>query len=174
MQNAKAQGIPQGTRGVLVSVYTGKEVQAGREAVNILTEAYEKLCPAADEGPDVAGGDISALLASEVADLKDTSKQPFSFKTLNIGSLVYVEVKYTDGPSPGALVAHVCREVKATQQNKTRLCNRFYPVEHVCAAKMEAIESLAKEIAVKNFPDDATEGTTVRNFNLFFKLSNFN
>ena len=137
-------------------------MQAGREAVNILTEAYEKLCPeAADGGQEEAGGDISALLASEVADLKDRTKQPFYFQTLGIGSLVYIQVKYKDGPSPGALVAHVCREVKETQQNKSRLCNRFYPIEHVCPANMEAIGTLAKELAAKYFSDDAKEGIQV-------------
>ena len=147
----------------------GKEVQTGHEAIKILSEAYEHLCPEAqdvepDDGGDGGGGDISALLASEVAELKDIKKQPFVWKKLGISALVYVEVKYKDGPTPAELVGHICREAKATQQNKARLCSRFYPIENVCPSTMQAMESMAKEIASKHFPADAKEGTTVRKF----------
>jgi len=132
MQSSRAKGMPLGTRGVLVSCVTGKENHAAREAISIFAEAYEQLCPGALEGPESnpsdAGGDISAIIACEVADLKDRSKQPFFFHNMGVASLVYVSFQYTDGPSAGELVTHACREAIKTQQNKTRLCNKFYPV----------------------------------------------
>jgi hypothetical protein len=154
---------------VLISTYNGKESQGGREAINILSEAYEAMCPEAAVTKnltvdDDTGGDISALLASEVADLKDHSKQDFGFQLLGISGLVFVQVKYEGGPSPTELVQHVCRDVKATKQNKTRLCQRFYPVEHQCTADLEAMEAMAKEILPNHFPADAAEGIAVSYF----------
>lgn len=158
---------------MLISVYSGKEAQGAREAINILSEAYETLCPEVADAKNQAvadndeGGDISALLASEVADLKDHSKQDFGFQILGIKGLVFVDVKYKDGPTPTELVQHVCREVEASKQNKTRLCQRFYPVEHQCAANFEDMTALAKRILPEHFPADAAEGISVR---FFFKF----
>ena len=168
LQNAKVHGLPGGgARGMLISTYTGKELQAAREAINILSEAYESMCPeVADAKNEVVGGDkggdISALLANEVADLKDYSKQDFGSQLLGINGLVFVQVKYEGGPSPTELVQHVCREVKASKQNKTRLCQRFYPVEHQCTADLEDMQKMAKEVLPNHFPADSTEGITVR------------
>ncbi|KAL4534850.1 hypothetical protein Ndes2526A_g05720 [Nannochloris sp. 'desiccata'] len=164
--NAKVHGLPGGgARGVLISTYIGKESQGAREGINILSEAYEALCPEVADAKNQAvgddkGGDISALLASEVADLKDHSKQDFGFQLLGINGLVFVQVKYEGGPSPAELVQHVCREVKASKQNKTRLCQRFYPVEHQCTADLDAMQEMAKEVLAKHFPADSTEGIT--------------
>jgi hypothetical protein len=173
LQNARAHGLPGGgARGVLVSTYNGKEAKGAREAINILSEAYESMCPEAADakikaGDTSEGGDISALIASEVANLKDHSKQDFGFQLLGINGLVFVQVNYEGGPSPSELVEHVCRKVKASKQNKTRLCQKFYPVEHQCTADLEDMERLAKEILPQHFPADAAEGVTVSVINIF-------
>lgn len=96
---------------------------------------------------------------SEVADLKDRSKQPFHFITLGTPSLVYVQIKYDGGPGPVALVARACADIKASGQAKSRLITRFHPVEHVCAATIEGLEALGKKVAAAHFPADAEEGT---------------
>lgn len=137
----------------------------GRDAVSILTDAYEALGgnAAEDASPDAAdapAGDISAALASEVADLKDRSKQPFYFMTLGVPSLVYVQIKYEGGPGPGALVAHVCADVKASGQTKSRMITRLHPVEYVCAATVEDLEALGKTVAASHFPPAPAAGTT--------------
>jgi hypothetical protein len=142
-----------------VSCVTGKEIPAAREAISVLQEAHEALCPASapveTEQAKQADGDISALLASEVADLKDLSKQPFVFRKLGIPSLTFVEIRYAGSPSSTELVTHICRGVQHERQNKTRLCSRFYPIEHVCPAKLEDIQALAKDLAATHFPENA-------------------
>jgi hypothetical protein len=170
LQNVRVQGLPGGgARGVLISTFNGKEAQGAREAINILSEAYESLCPEVADAKlktseDDKGGDISALLANEVADLKDYSKQDFGFQLIGVKGLVFVQVQYEGGPTPSELVQHVCREVKASKQNKTRLCHRFYPVEHQCSADLEEMQKVAKEVLAKHFPADAAEGITVSFF----------
>lgn len=47
------------------------------------------------------------------------------------------------------------------QVNRTKWCNRFYPVEHTCYASMEKIEELAAEVAAQHFPANAAEGIEV-------------
>lgn len=173
VQTSKAQSIPFGARGVLVSCITGKEIPAAREAIAVFYEAYEVLCPASVDAKQAkpSDGDISALLANEVADLKDLSKQPFVFRKLGIPSLTFIEIRYAGSPSPTELVAHICRSAQTEKQNKTRLCSRFYPIEHVCPAKLDDIQELAKDLAATHFPEQATP-VSVRSLFLLF-LRNF-
>lgn len=66
-------------------------------------QAYERLCPgktasaAAAPPAEAEATDISALIASEVADLKDASKQTFYWHSVGISALTYVEVKDAGG-----------------------------------------------------------------------------
>ncbi|PRW56090.1 THUMP domain-containing 1-like protein [Chlorella sorokiniana] len=163
-------GMPVGSRGVLVSCVTSKEQQAGREAANLFAEAYEELggtwkskaggAPAddADAGGDAGPTDIAAALASEVAELKEPAKQPFRWELVGINSVVFLEARDPEGPSPTALVQHLCKQAAQTKVNRTKWCNRFYPVEHTCYASMEKIGDLAAAVAAQHFPADATEG----------------
>lgn len=48
------------------------------------------------------------------------------------------------------------------QVNRTKWCNRFYPVEHSCYASMDKIEELAAAVVAQHFPPDAAEGIEVR------------
>lgn len=157
---------------MLISCLTGKESLAAREGIAVLSEAYENLCSGGEaeeggnggsqetsQGPTQPVEDISAILAKEVDELKDVKKQPFYYHTLGIPSLVYVEVRYTKGPTPTELVAHACHVAKDSKQNKTRLCSRFYPIERVCASTMSEMEALAKEIADVHFPKDGNPVT---------------
>lgn len=60
-------------------------------------QAMERLRPgttaAAAAPPPADTSDISALIASEVADLKDASKQPLYWHSTGVNSVVYVELK---------------------------------------------------------------------------------
>lgn len=64
-------------------------------------QAHEALRPGSTKpvAPAAAAdvGDISALIASEVAELKDVSKQAFYYHNTGVNSVVYVEFK-----DPGA------------------------------------------------------------------------
>ena len=66
-------------------------------------QALERLRPgaaaAAAPPPAEAAGDISALIASEVADLKDASKQTFYWHSTGVNSVIYVELKDAGGRS---------------------------------------------------------------------------
>lgn len=156
--------IPAGVRGVLVSAVAGKEAQAGREAITLLTEAYEKLCPdkAAAPAAPPPGGDIAAALASEVAALKSREGAVFAAHASGLNSVVFVEYRDAEGPSPTALAVAIAEEVKATQVNRTRFCCRLHPVEYQCYANMEKIDELAEKVVAAHFP--CGEGAKPRTF----------
>lgn len=168
LQPNKSKGITPGSRGVIVSCMQGREVKSGREAVSILAESLEDLKPPNQDDNEAQhneaekGNDISALIASEVADLKDVKKRDFVVKLLGIASLLYVECNYDGDPSPSELVDHALRRAKETGQNKAKLCNRFYPVEYSCAATIEEINTLADKIAKDHFETEEGKGVKVR------------
>jgi hypothetical protein len=79
----------------------------------LLLQAYETLCPgkataAAAAPPAGDSSDISALLASEVADLKDASKQTFYWHSTGVNSVAYVELKDPGGRAGGWVGGWVC------------------------------------------------------------------
>ncbi|KAL4852951.1 THUMP domain-containing protein 1 [Chlorella vulgaris] len=163
-------GIPQSSRGIIVSCTSSKENLAGKEAMALFTESYEQLGGTwkqqggAGAGADPAEGeaaavptDIAAALASEVAELRDPSRRPFYFHQVGMHSVVYVECKDAEGPSPAALAQHACQRVADSHQSETRFCSRFYPVEHTCYASMEKIEELAEQVSARHFPADAEQ-----------------
>ncbi len=168
-QNSKAKGIPQGTRGIIVSTVAGKERQATREALAILSESLEALGgpkredgadgAAGDDGADGADGaekganqDISALLKAEVEDLKDRSKQDFRVRDMGLPSTVYLVCNFSS-PSPSEILYHALDTVRRTQQNKCRFCYRWFPIEYTCRAELEAIKAMGKQVARDVFGD---------------------
>lgn len=167
LQPTKVQGMPVGSRGVLVSCVVGKERLAGQEAVAVLSEAYdsmtatktqcstEKEHATEEDGDSRQPADIGAALAAEVADLKDHSRQPFFYTTLGCPAIVYVECRYQEGPLPSQLVEWACSEAQRTKQNKTRLCHRFYPIDVTCPACTDTMQTIALKIASEHFPDDS-------------------
>lgn len=143
--------------------------------LTIAMQSYEQLGGTwkqqggAGAGADPAEGeaaavptDIAAALASEVAELRDPSRRPFYFHQVGMHSVVYVECKDAEGPSPAALAQHACQRVADSHQSETRFCSRFYPVEHTCYASMEKIEELAEQVAARHFPADAEQPIQVR------------
>lgn len=154
-----------GTRGVVVTCLQGKEKKGGKEAIQIFSEALETLRPEPESHSDEdaeQGKDISALLAEEVSGLKDKKKHDFTPIMLGIASILYIQFNYQGDPSPSQVVMHVMEEAERTRQNKTRLCNRFYPVEYTCPSGLEHMQKLGEKIAADSFPKDAAETVTVR------------
>ncbi|KAL4426982.1 hypothetical protein ABPG77_009543 [Micractinium sp. CCAP 211/92] len=161
-------GIPLQTRGVLLSCTTGREQQAGREAASLLTEFYERLGgtwkqqaagAAADEAAATDGADapsdIAAALASEVAELKQGARQPFYYHLIGVNSVVYLEYKDAEGPSPSAIVLAACEAVAAGREARTRFCQRLCPVEATSFASLEKIQEMAARVVAEHFPTGA-------------------
>ncbi|KAI7843797.1 hypothetical protein COHA_002695 [Chlorella ohadii] len=145
-------GMTVGSRGILAYEELGGTWK---------TRAGGAPAEAADDGGDAGGApptDIAAALASEVAELKEPAKQPFRWELVGVNSVVFLEARDKEGPSPTALVQHVCQQAAQTKVNRTKWCNRFYPVEQTCYASMDKIEELAAAVAAQHFPADAAEG----------------
>lgn len=138
-----------------------------------LLQAYEELggtwkrgaaaggapAAAAADGPPA---DIAAALAAEVAELRDTDKQALYYHPIGLHSVVYLELRDGEGPSPTQLVQHVCAAADAARTCRTRFCNRFYPIDRTCFASMEKIGEAAAAVVGEHFPADAAEGVEVR------------
>ena len=166
------RAIPNHTRGVIVTSESFLEHKAIREASLLFEEHYDKLqkesqggastsaSAAADEGAAEkaeASKDISALLAAEVADLKDKSKHRFKHHETGIKGVQYVSFP-ADGPSPQEVVVSVMKEAKATMTLRARNCSRFLPVSHTCFASVEAIKEMAPKVLEGHFPAEEVEG----------------
>lgn len=128
---------------------------------------YEKLggtwrqqAGAAADGAAPGGGsdaptDIAAALASEVAELKEGSRQPFYYHMTGVNSVVYLEYRDAGGPDPSAVVLAACEAVAAAGSARTRFCARLCPVEATCFASMEKIQELAAQVVADHFPAGA-------------------
>lgn len=167
LQSSKVKGIPKGSKGVLVSCVLGQEKKGGREALDILSESFEALNdPLGSKESDEAEkkeevGDISSILAGEIADLKDKEKQDFFIREVGISALVYIECKYKDGPKPSDIVLHALETAKETGQNKARICSRFYPIDYTSSSELDDIKAMGETIAREHFPKgDGTITTT--------------
>ena len=101
--------------------------------------------------------DISALLAAEVANLKDKSKHRFKHHETGIKGCQYVSFP-PDGPSPQDVVVSIMKEAKATMTLRARNCSRFLPVTHTCFASIESIKEMASKVLAGHFPAGEVEG----------------
>lgn len=135
LQNAKAS-IPQKSRGFLISCIGGKEFQAAKEAMNVLTEVrttfcefritplelhimqliaylvicrlqfYEKLHPNTAAPLIASAKDIAAAIADEVADLKTGDSQLFTYHKTNIHGMIYLTMRDDAGAQCNLENAH--------------------------------------------------------------------
>ena len=62
---------------------------------------------------------------------------------------------------PAPVPLSPCPSPPSPQVNRTKWCNRFYPVEHTCYASMDKIEELAAAVVARHFPPDVAEGIEV-------------
>lgn len=116
---------------------------------------------AATDGAD-APSDIAAALASEVAELKQGARQPFYYHLIGVNSVVYLEYKDAEGPSPSAIVLAACEAVAAGREARTRFCQRLCPVEATSFASLEKIQEMAARVVAEHFPTGADAPIEVR------------
>lgn len=124
----------------------------------ITAQLYEADHPESAAAPSTSGGDVAALLAAEVADLKDHRKSLFYYHPTGIHSTVFVEIKYPGSPGPCELVSRACEAARQSRRAGTKLCNRFYPVESTCYASLEKIREAGATLARERFPTTGAEG----------------
>lgn len=160
---------------------TGKEKQGTREALSILSESLEDLGGPRREGEatddatansneevkstDQETTDISKLLKEEINDLKDKKKMDFITKDLGLPSVTYLHCNF-DSPSPSDLVYHALDNVRRTQQNKSRFCWRFFPVDYTTSSELDAMKALGKQVAEERFTDAQMKEMDVKTFSV--------
>ncbi|GIL57424.1 hypothetical protein Vafri_12651 [Volvox africanus] len=119
------------------------------------------------DGGDGGGGgggegkDIAALLAAEVAQLKD--KKAARFKVHDTGVKGCMFIIFPSDPPPGApgpveVVRSIALEAKEKKQVRGRHLVRLLPVTHSCFAGLDQIAAVAPRVVAPHFPegDDAT------------------
>ncbi|KAK2080437.1 hypothetical protein QBZ16_000290 [Prototheca wickerhamii] len=154
--SSRKDGIPLGSRGILISCAGGKENIAAREAIDVFTQIYEQIHPEAADAPAAAssaGQDVASLLAAETADLRNPEKKLFFYHSTGIHSTTYVEIKYAGAPGPAELVTLACKRAQTVGRAGTKLCNRFYPIESTCYASLEKIREAGVALAAEHFPE---------------------
>ncbi|KDD75582.1 hypothetical protein H632_c607p0 [Helicosporidium sp. ATCC 50920] len=155
----KRDGIPLGCRGVLVSCLGGKEQVAAREAIAMFSQLFEEMrddstvlneakkgAKQAEEAEEAGppSEDVDEALQAELDELRNTKAQPFYFHSTGIKSTVFVEMQYRGHPGPVELTVAASEQALARGKAGTRLCNRFYPIEHTCFASLDKIGSAAR------------------------------
>ncbi|KAK9852830.1 hypothetical protein WJX84_002433 [Apatococcus fuscideae] len=159
-QSNQKAGLPNGSKGFLISCFGGKELPASREAISLLSQFYDAGSDGAATDTAAAGAvadgkplDLSDAIANEVAELKEHSNDIFTFHKTNVNGLLYVSMAASaDKMSPCELAKAIATEIKRTQQCRSRLCIRFLPVEDVCHADIESIKKHAAVLVAKHFP----------------------
>ncbi|GIL89684.1 hypothetical protein Vretifemale_17458 [Volvox reticuliferus] len=119
-----------------------------------------------DGGDDACGGggagkDIAALLAEEVAQLKDKKAARFQVHDTGVKGCMFVV--FPSDPQPGApgpveVVRSIALEAKEKKQVRGRHLVRLLPVTHSCFAGLDQIRTVAPKIVAPHFPEgeDAT------------------
>lgn len=158
-QKGSGQAIPHGSRGILVTCDNGREMKAFYEVVQLLEEYHDKLSkPAsgkvetATEGPK----DVSAMLAQEVAQLKDKKTHKFQQHNTQVGGTIFVLFpEAPEHPGPVEVVEAIMRDLKSSMVPRTRYTLRMLPITNTCFANMDSIKDLSAKLMPESFP---TEG----------------
>ncbi|KAI7816792.1 hypothetical protein BC939DRAFT_467743 [Gamsiella multidivaricata] len=150
-------------KGVMVTCARGKEIQAGKEACDLLSEYAEKLY-----GPqfndDAEEGDaeesIEDAIAREVAQAKKT-KGGKNFLPLSTGTDCVIFIRAM-GIQPSVLCHHVLADLQKLGSKRTRYCQRFIPVEETSYANMDDIRVMSARILAPYFHAENQESTTFK------------
>eukprot|EP00798_Chlamydomonas_sp_ICE-L_P021692 gene21692-28715_t len=124
---------------------------------------YDKLAGTSSKPAAKAEGegkkDISALIAAEVAELKDKSKQRFTPHGMSVNGCVFIMFPQDiPTPSPVDVVISIMEEAKSTKTLRARHCNRMLPIMHTCFAGLEEIKKMGPLVVAGHFPKGGTEG----------------
>ncbi|MEW5313958.1 MAG: hypothetical protein WDW38_005488 [Sanguina aurantia] len=115
----------------------------------------------AEAGPPKpsASRDIAALLAAEVAGLKDKTLQRFKLHQTGIKGTIYIMFMGEPAfPGPEAVVTSLLTEGRDTKVLRARHCSRFFPISHVCYGAPDEMKLEAVKVIEGHFP--AGEGVT--------------
>ncbi|GLC41680.1 hypothetical protein PLESTB_000689400 [Pleodorina starrii] len=123
----------------------------------------------ADDGDSGAGGggggggskDIAALLAAEVAELKDKKAKRFRVHHTGVKGCIYIlfpSGSVPGAPSPVDVARSIAQEAKQRKQVRGRFIVRFLPVTHTSFAGLDEIRAAAPKVVGPHFPEgeDAT------------------
>uniref|UniRef100_A0A061QXB3 tRNA acetyltransferase TAN1 n=1 Tax=Tetraselmis sp. GSL018 TaxID=582737 RepID=A0A061QXB3_9CHLO len=145
--NSKS-GLPKEGKGVLVTCDANWERVAGQEAVDLLSDCWEKLNPQTASADRTAPASVALQAELKEAEGQASRDSRFFWTKLDIQGLIFVKMKTEEGkPGPSKLVEHILREISETKQMKSRHCIRLIPVEESCQASLEQIKELSKTMA---------------------------
>ncbi|KAL6751892.1 hypothetical protein V8C86DRAFT_2767947 [Haematococcus lacustris] len=165
------QALPSGSRGLLVTCDNGWEDRTADDVRALVEEHYDKLVKAqgldvsdsaaaeASTGEAAAGGagegskDISALIAEEVAELKDKRKRRFQSHDTGVRGCVYI-IFPASPPLPGPIEVAIslCEEAAARKVLRARHANRLLPITHISFAGLDEIKVMAPKMLAPAFP----------------------
>lgn len=101
----------------------------------------------ANDSKQEEGGaaDFSALICSEVKDLKDSKKRPFVAHETGIKTCLFLHMPLVSStsPTPNQVVSHVMRQAADTKVLRFRHCARLIPCTHICKPDMKEISKVA-------------------------------
>lgn len=90
--------------------------------------------------------DISTLLQKEIQTIKSAKIQDrYRFQQVETGLNNCIFIK-TTVPDPNELGVRIIRDIDETKRRKTRMLLRFWPVDVVCRANIEAIKNAAGKL----------------------------
>eukprot|EP00877_Chromochloris_zofingiensis_P003690 jgi/Chrzof1/13321/Cz07g28250.t1 len=97
---------------------------------------------------------VDALLAAEVAALKDKKKRRFQMHDTGVKGTFFLVFPDEEGcPSPCAAVTSILQHVKDTRLVPARYVLRLLPIMQSCFVSMDEIQALGKKIAEQEFPE---------------------
>eukprot|EP00898_Chlorokybus_atmophyticus_P005835 jgi/Chlat1/6252/Chrsp44S05855 len=175
----KSDGIPLGVRGFLLSADQHKENVAARDAINFLTEYWEKDPRISSQGDGKAepaapsGRTVDSLLEAEIDDLKDHKQELFEKESTGCNSMVFIIMapeSERPGPGPCELTRQMLRDVAKTKKSRSKHCIRILPVDDTCYAGLVEIEKAVKPMLQAAFPTG--EGVTPLKFSVVCDVRN--
>ncbi|GJJ78621.1 tRNA acetyltransferase TAN1 [Entomortierella parvispora] len=150
-------------KGVMVTCVRGREVQASREACDLLSEYAEKLY-GAHFNDEVAADDeeesIEDAIKREVAQAKKP-KGGKKFLPLMTGTDCVIFIRAMD-IEPSKLCHFILTDMIESGNKRTRYCQRFIPVDETSYANMDDIETMSKRVLAPYFHAEDQKPTTFK------------
>ncbi|KAK9849249.1 hypothetical protein WJX84_007249 [Apatococcus fuscideae] len=124
-QSNQKAGLPTGSKGFLISCFSGKEVPAAREAISLLSQFYDAGSDGASSSAAAGEAekplDLSDAIANEVAELKEHGNDVFTFHKTFVNGLLYISMAASaDKVSPCELAKAIAVEIRRTKQCRSR------------------------------------------------------
>ncbi|KAG0048001.1 THUMP domain-containing protein 1 [Gryganskiella cystojenkinii] len=149
-------------KGVMVTCTRGRETQASREAIDLLSEYAEKLYGEGfnDEVAEDEDESIEDALKREIAQAKK-SKGGKKFLALMTGTDCVIFIRAMD-IEPSKLCHYILTDLQKTGNKRTRYCQRFIPVDETSYANMDDIDTMSKRVLAPYFHAENQKPTTFK------------